>query len=98
LIFYFLLFLLCPLTRLPFQFSSLSGCPYEWVLVITPDRHYPKLLSFCIFFSWFSIFSFLLFWHLTPPPFSVFKFHFSFYLCLGMSSLIKVMQEASWSE
>ena len=24
-----------------FQFSSPSGCPYEWALAITPDRHFP---------------------------------------------------------
>ena len=54
---------------LPFQYSSLSGCPYKWALAIPlTDMFFSFWPSF---FSWFYIYFFLC--PTTTPPFSVIK-------------------------
>ena len=70
--------------HLPFQFSSLSGCPYEWALVIIPDTQNGgpgchKLTA-------------------PSPGYSGTAFSSPFYLVSGISCLVMVMQDALWSD
>ena len=103
LVFYFLLFLLCPSTpHLPFQFSSIFVWPYEWALVITPDRQFPYLLAFCSFFSWFSI---LFFFCCVQRPHLPFQFSsltrcpYEWALAINPDSLFNLLQSFwdSWT-
>ena len=74
LVFYFCFVCCCVAWHASLFSFQVHGCPYEWVLAITPDRQYLKLLPFRFFFSRFSIFFFLCCfpWHASLFSFQVY--------------------------